>query len=58
MGLTSSLTLGLQAMLIGKTNTEFFAQVDDWVIAQKEEEEPSPDRAPVGRNSGVKYLRP
>ncbi len=57
MGLTSSLTLGLQAMLIGKTNTEFFAQVDDWVIAQKEEEEPSPDRAPVGRNSGVKYLK-
>lgn len=57
MGLTSSLTLGLQAILVSKTNTEFFAQVDDWVIAQKEEDEPVAGTVPAGRGGGVKYLK-
>ncbi|WP_273793878.1 hypothetical protein [Brucella anthropi] len=57
MGLTSSLTLGLQAMLVNKTNTEFFAQVDDWVITQKEDNELAAAGAPAGRSSGMKYLK-
>ncbi|MFQ0814962.1 hypothetical protein AVM02_09505 [Brucella anthropi] len=57
MGLTSSLTLGLQAILVSKTNTEFFAQVDDWIIAQKDEEEPTVVGVPAGRGGGVKYLK-
>ncbi|WP_139976534.1 MotA/TolQ/ExbB proton channel family protein [Ochrobactrum sp. CGA5] len=55
MGLTSSLTLGLQSMLLDKSNHEFFAGIDDWAISEKEEVQ---DVA-IGsksRGGGIKYL--
>jgi len=56
MGLSTSLTLGLQSMLLDKSNREFFAAVDDWTISQKEEAEQGGAGDYSNRGAGVKYL--